>query len=365
MFLQLAAAFLLCVALATSALGATITVTITGVTGEVRVGEGPVFGHSSYQKIPLGTPFVLTYSFDDERGRESISSVSGDLITASKIENKEASSPGRNAVLQIGGSVWEFGPAAHAAVTMNTGATGRSAHFVFNTQAGGNRVSAEIVPAKGGYWPKNGDWRASFVATSLDGSTASFSADNDRVSAKGQLTPESIEVKGVDLDGQWLQALPSDGGKAWAWQLAHPSPAGGYIIEEVTRDLLGSMHEGSAITPVAVTYWQAWRVAPGARAPENAGDSFTMPTQAQGAGVDKVTAVARFYEGATLPSSFAAGKTSLRGPAPFFSHAASVSHGSCQLAGCPVGHSLLLEFFFRLLSCRRTYSSGGLPGHPS
>ena len=313
MFLQLAAAFMLCVALATSALGATITVTITGVTGEVRVGEGPVFGHSSYQKIPLGTPFVLTYSFDDERGSESISSVSGDLITASRIENKEASSPGRNAVLQIGGSLWEFGPAAHAAVTMNTGATGRSAHFVFNTQAGGNRVSAEIVPAKGGYWPKNGDWRASFVATSLDGSTASFSADNDRVSAKGQLTPESVKLTAWISTGSGCRlclrmgARPGPG----SW---HTRPlAGGYIIEEVTRDLLGTMHEGSAITPVAVTYWQAWRVAPGARAPENAVDSFPVPTQAQGAGVDKVTTVARFYEGATLPSSFAAGKSPYAG----------------------------------------------------
>ena len=51
--------------------------TITGTTGEIRVGEGPIFGHSSYQKIPPGDPFVLTYTFDDEKGKQAISEISG------------------------------------------------------------------------------------------------------------------------------------------------------------------------------------------------------------------------------------------------------------------------------------------------
>ena len=60
-------------ALPAAAQAATITVTITGTTGEIKVGEGPIFGHSSYQKIPPGDPFVLTYTFDDERGIQTIS----------------------------------------------------------------------------------------------------------------------------------------------------------------------------------------------------------------------------------------------------------------------------------------------------
>src|ERR1700735_3661742 len=186
--MKLSAVLILSAALP-AAQAATITVTITGTTGEIKVGEGPIFGHNSYQKIPPGDPFVLTYTFDDERGKQAISEIGGDTITQSEIENTALSSPGTNAVLQIGSAVWEFGASTRSQVTLKTSTTDKSEQFVFATQAGSNRVSSQIVPAKGGYWPKNGDWRSSFTSTSLEGSTGSFSADNDRVSASGSLTP--------------------------------------------------------------------------------------------------------------------------------------------------------------------------------
>src|ERR1700733_11323794 len=214
-----------------TARAATITVTITGTTGEIRVGEGPIFGHRSYTLIPAGAPFALTYTFDEERGKQTIAEVSNGLISQSEIENSKLSSPGTSATLQIGRSVWEFGSSARSQVIMKTSATSKSEEFVYVALAGGNRVSAKIVPGKGGYWPQNGDWRASFTSGALDGSTGSFAADNDRVSASGSLTPLTIVVAGVDIDGQWLRYAtnPNGDGKR---QLAHASPRGGYIVEQ-------------------------------------------------------------------------------------------------------------------------------------
>ena len=311
-----AAAILLLAALPATARPATIVVTITGTTGEIKIGEGPIFGHSSYQKIPPGDPFVLTYTFDDEKGKQSISGISGDTITQSQIENIALSSPGTNAVLQIGSAVWEFGASTRSQVTLKTSTTDKSEQFVFTTQAGRNRVSSQIVPAKGGYWPKNGDWRSSFTSTSLEGSTASFSADNDRVSASGSLTPSVITVTGIDLDGQWLRDATTAGGPGlpnWdrKWQLAHASPMGGYIVEEVSRTILGTKPDGSPITPSSIKYWQAWQVPAGSNVPGDALDSFAPPPGSTGE--DTISAVARFYEGLTLPPAFAVGKSPYAG----------------------------------------------------
>jgi hypothetical protein len=307
------AAFILTAAIfSTTAGAATITVTITGTTGEIRVGEGPIFGHRSYTFIPAGDPFALTYTFDEERGKQTIAEVSNGLISQSEIENSKLSSPGASATLQIGRAVWEFGSSARSQVVMKTSATSKSEQFVYVAQAGGNRVSAQIVPGKGGYWPKNGDWRASFTAGPLDGSTASFAADNDRVSASGNLTPLTIEVAGVDIDGQWLRsaAIPSGEGK---WQLAHASPRGGYIVEKVTRTIMGTKADGSPITPSSVEYWQAWPVSAGADAPVNPTDNFPNTPLAGSSGDESVLAVARFYEGLILPSAFAVGNSPYAG----------------------------------------------------
>jgi hypothetical protein len=259
---------------------------------------------------------VLTYTFDDEKGKQSISGISGDTITQSQIENIALSSPGINAVLQIGSAVWEFGASTRSQVTLKTSTTDKSEQFVFTTQAGSNRVSSQIVPAKGGYWPKNGDWRSSFTSTSLEGSTASFSADNDRVSASGSLTPSVITVTGIDLDGQWLRDATTAGGPGlpnWTrkWQLAHASPKGGYIVEEVSRTILGTKPDGSPITPSSIKYWQAWQVPAGSNVPGDALDSFAPPPGSTGE--DTISAVARFYEGLTLPPAFAVGKSPYAG----------------------------------------------------
>lgn len=316
--MKLSTVFLLAAALPATARPATVTVTISGTTGEIKVGEGPIFGHSSYQKIPPGDPFVLIYTFDDERGKQAISGVSGDTITQSEIENTALSSPGINAVLQIGSDVWEFGVATRSQVTLKTSAESRSEQFVFTTQAGSNRVSAQIAPAKGGYWPKNGDWRSSFTSTSLDGSTAAFSADNDRVSARGSLIPSAITVTGVDLDGQWLRDATAAEGPGVPklerkWQLAHASPKGGYVVEEVTRTILGTKPDGSPIAPSSIKYWQAWQVPAGSKAAGETVGTFPNPAPAGSTGEDTVSTVARFYEGLILPPAFAVGNSPYAG----------------------------------------------------
>ena len=307
------AAFILTAALfSTTAGAATITVTITGTTGEIRVGEGPIFGHRSYTLIPPGDPFSLTYTFDEERGKQTISELSSGLISQSEIENTKLSSPGTSATLQIGRAVWEFGSSIRSQVVMKTSATSKSEQFVYVAQAGGNRVSAQIVPGKGGYWPKNGDWRASFTSGPLDGSTASFAADNDRVSASGSLTPSTITVAGVDIDGQWLRNTTTAGGER-KWQLAHASPAGGYIVEQVTRTIMGTKADGSPITPSSVKYWQAWQVPVGADAPSDAMDSFPDTALSGGTGEETLSAVARYYEGLILPPAFGVGNSQYAG----------------------------------------------------
>jgi hypothetical protein len=345
-FVKLAAVFILGATLSTTAAAATITVTITGTTGEIRVGEGPLFGQRSYQLIPAGAPFVLTYTFDEEKGKQSVSEVSGDLITQSVIENTPLSSPGSNATLQIGSAVWEFGPSTRSQVTLKTSAGSKSEQFVFTTQAGSNRVSAQVVPAKGSYWPKNGDWRATFTASSLDGSTASFSADNDRVDAKGSLIPSTIAVTGVDVDGQWLRYTTTAGGPGLAnwqrkWQLAHASPKGGYIVEEIDRTILGTKLDGSPITPSSVKYWQAWQVPAGSDAPGDAIDTFANTAPAGSTGEDTVSATARFYEGLILPPTFTVGNSPYAG-----SHLSSTTDPnlSTNSATLPVAASVTLHF---------------------
>lgn len=315
--MRLTAFFIVLAALSTTARAATVTVTITGSTGEIKVGEGPVFGHRSYQLVPPGDPFLLTYTFDEGKGKQGIPEVSDGLITQSGIENTDRSSPGVSATLQIGSHVWEFGTSTRSQVLLKTAANSKSEKIVFATRSGGNRITTEISPSKGGYWPRNGDWRASFISTSLEGSSV-FSADNDRVSAEGKLTPETITVTGVELDGQWLRSVTTAGGANLAkwerkWELAHASPRGGAIVEQVTRTLQGMKSDGSAISPSLVQYWQAWQVRAGSNASEDAVDNFSDAALAGSSGSESVTAVARFYEGLTLPPTFAAGNSPYAG----------------------------------------------------
>ncbi len=331
-----AAFFLL--ALSATAGAATVTVSITGSTGEIQVGEGPIFGHSSYQLIPGGEPFVLTYTFDEDKGKQTISQIDGGLISRSEIENSAGSSPGVNATLQIGSNLWEFGPSTRSQVVLKTLVNDKSEQFVFTTQAGGNRVSVQIVPGKGGYWPKSGDWRASYTSGTLDGSTASFSVDNDRVSARGKLIPATIAVDGVDIDGQWLRATVEGERK---WQLAHASPRGGYIVEQVTRTIIGTKADGSPIIPVSIRYWQAWQVVAGSDARSNPAAGFANTALSGGTGEESISAVARFYEGMTLPPSFAVGNSPYAGDRP---SSTTDPHLSTDAATLPVSLKTSMHF---------------------
>ena len=95
--------------------------------------------------------------------------------------------------------------------------------------------------------------------------------------------------------------------------MAHASPKGGYIVEEVTRTILGTRPDGSPITPSSVKYWQAWQVPAGSNVPGSPLDNFTNPAPPGSTGEDTVSAVARFYEGLILPSAFAVGKSPYAG----------------------------------------------------
>ena len=130
--MKLSALFVMAALLPAMAGAATITVTITGTTGEIRVGEGPIFGHRSYTLIPPGDPFALTYTFDEEKGKQSIPEVSDGLITQSGIEGTAPSSPGTSATLQVGSAVWEFGSSARSQIILKTSASSKSEQFVYH-----------------------------------------------------------------------------------------------------------------------------------------------------------------------------------------------------------------------------------------
>lgn len=306
------ALFVMATAFSMTATASTITVEITGATKGVRVDEGPIFGYSSYKSIPDGTEFTLLYTFDDTKGTESLSALDKGIITRSEIDATASSSPGTNAVLHIGNALWEFGESTKSQVKLDTSTDIRGEEFVFLTPARGNHVSFHIVPGKGSYWPKNGDWRASFSTSLLTGSTGSFSADNDRVSAKGNLIPSTITVTGVNLVGQSLSYKTISGAAdstAWErqWQLAMVSLKGGYVVQQVTKTISGTKADGSPLPSSSVQYWEAWRVPAGSQIPIDAVDKFTTNAPTGATGIDHIDATARFYEGLTLPPSFAVG----------------------------------------------------------
>jgi hypothetical protein len=77
---------------------------------------------------------------------------------------------------------------------------------------------------------------------------------------------------------------------------------------------MGTKADGSPITPSSVKYWQAWQVPAGADAPisdaqGDATDSFPDTALAGSTGDESVSAVARFYEGLTLPPAFGVGNS--------------------------------------------------------
>jgi hypothetical protein len=67
--------------------------------------------------------------------------------------------------------------------------------------------------------------------------------------------------------------------------------------------------DGAAIVPSTETYWQAWQVAPGADAPSDPAADFPDTALQGRTGEESITAVARYYEGLSLPPSFAPGNS--------------------------------------------------------
>jgi hypothetical protein len=344
--MRLRGLFLVAASLGATARAITIRITITGTTRGAYVVEGPVFGFSSGQKIPDGTGFTLTYTFDDTKGSESYVTRPGDGISQSAIRAALQSSPGTDAALQIGSSIWEFGESTDSEVRLKA-FPGDTSEFIHFATADDNSVSSLIYPASGEAWPGSADWRESFTASPLKHNPSSFSVDNGTVAAKGELIPASIEVEGVHCRGQWLTFTTSAGGPEegnWLrrWNLAQPSPKGGYVVEHVTRHRVGARTaDGAPITPPEVSYWVAWAVIAGAQGTTPSAEDFTPAVPPGSSGTDTILATARFYEGLTLPSTFAAGNSPYAGPYPSTTVDPNLSTGTATL---PVVVTATLHF---------------------
>jgi hypothetical protein len=123
--------------------------------------------------------------------------------------------------------------------------------------------------------------------------------------------------------------------------LAHASPKGGYIVEEVNRTILGTKPDGSPITPSSIKYWQAWQVLAGSNAPSDAVDTFADAAPAGSTGEDTISASARFYEGLILPPAFAAGNSPYAGSRLSSTTDPNLSTSSATL---PAAASITLHF---------------------
>jgi hypothetical protein len=285
------------------------------------VEEGPIFGYSSYQHIPDGTPFTLVYTFDDHKGRERILASDNGLITESEIANTTLDSPGTNAVLQIGEATWEFGMSTRSSAKLNTSRIEKRYELNYATPARDNHIVVVIQPMKDAFWPANADWRASFMATSLLGNAGEFSADNGRVAARGHLLPSTLTISGIDLAGQWLSYTKVAGdpeSSHWRlkWHLAQPSREGGYIVEETTRTFIGIPSAGSATISTKERYWRALKVPAQSSEATDAMKFYEKGVPGTGGGTETINATARFYEGLVLPQEFSVGRSSNAGSVP-------------------------------------------------
>lgn len=302
-----------------SARATTVRITISGTLDRIDIVEGPVFGYHSKEVIPSGAPFLLVYTFDDNKGEVTFQRDKDGNLTQSGQRTEHSESPGVSAILRIGDALWDFGDSANSQVSLiaTQGAKGYSIHFV--TRAKDNWVSSDIHPKSSSSWTVSGDWRQSFEADELEANPNKFSVDNGTVSASGTLIPSRIRVDGVNLGGQALSLSEasrntSSNAGAAVWQLARPSVHGGCIIEKVTRTVIGTIPpNGAPITPQSVTYWVAWRIAPGMidATPLIDGHEITYPPGSTG----KVTVkgIARYYEDMMTPSSFRAGSVPAAG----------------------------------------------------
>lgn len=304
----------LCLAaiLAPAVHAAVVRVTITGTVDRLDISEGPVFGYRSKQPLPPSLPFILTYTFDDQKGETTLESADTGRLVGSGQHGSRAASPGVSAVLQVGEAFWEFGDSTDAEVTVRITDADSSLKIRYDTADRDNWVSSAIVPDRGASWTLSGDWRQSFYADRVKSQPASFSIDNGTVSARGTLIPSTLRVDGIDLRGQALDARASGelplSWPAREWRLAVAPPGGGYVVEQITQTAIGSIAANSApIAPLTVTYWVAWSVAPGATMSTPPGESFVNAYPPGSTGKLTIEASARFYDGLTLPPGFRAG----------------------------------------------------------
>ena len=112
-------------------------------------------------------------------------------------------------------------------------------------------------------------------------------------------------------------------------------------MEEVTRIIRGTRADGSPITPSTVKYWQAWQIPVGADAPADAIDNFPDTALAGSTGEEILSAMARYYEGLSLPTAFGAGNSPYAG-----GRLSSVTdpHLSTQRATLPVATNATQHF---------------------
>ena len=103
------------------------------------------------------------------------------------------------------------------------------------------------------------------------------------------------------------------GGFKWQvkFNLNNPSPKGGWIVQKITYEQLVIKCPNTEFINKKITYYEAWRVAPGASGDSErlAGkftydDQYSQPNFPNTKGSTTITGQVQFFEGLELPASF-------------------------------------------------------------
>ena len=103
------------------------------------------------------------------------------------------------------------------------------------------------------------------------------------------------------------------GGFKWQvkFNLNNPSPKGGWIVQKITFDQLVIKCPDAPYINKKITYWEAWRVAPGTSGDSerlagkfNYDDQFSQGNFPNTKGTTSITGQVQFFEGLELPASF-------------------------------------------------------------
>jgi len=118
--------------------------------------------------------------------------------------------------------------------------------------------------------------------------------------AQRELSYETLEGPTQGPDGQANWRIK--------WRLDAPSEEGGWVVQEMTVDIVaagGERHEH---------YWEAWPVPAGADRAYGS-DTWGIDGRRYSSGAATWTGTARFHEGLTLPNSFSRGAVTAAGSA--------------------------------------------------